>query len=336
MIKVAHLYRTLGFLLLVMEVSFAQLDFPVTTSALQKINPSIHGMNLSSKAGHLFSNFNYGDGLSSENNYMYGNIAFQNLNFSIGVDVNSFSLNQLGLKKNDIKLTYVYKLQLGFESYFLGGLDLGIASQTVDPRALIFQDQLNLQLGTVLSSSIDPLARIKPSTNYFDVGVSGLIYTEKFLVGVHLGHINTPNVSFNKESEFKKDMSFSALGAFEFEVNPYGRGILPENTCFFGTVYGISQGESLRVVSTQELQLSNFSVGLMQSLIRFNESSSTELGLLTSLSFDKFLFNLSYSFNSDTTSYNTPSIFEIGLRFSFDRFSQNRRGVYKRLNIYNL
>lgn len=335
MIKLTKTYCLIA-LFLVMGMAFAQVNIPVTNAALQKINPSIHGLNLSSKAGVIFSSLNYGNGLTTENNYLYGNIAFPNQNFSVGIDVNSFKLNQLGLKENDLTLSYAYKLRFGFETYFIGGIDAGITSQLVDPAALIFQDQIDLQLGTIVNSSIDPLAQIKPSTNYFDFGASALIYSERFLVGLHLAHLNTPNVSFNKETLIEKEMAISVIGAFEIDVNPYGRGILPENSFFFGSIYGVLQGETTRVVSNQELQLSNFSFGLIESFVSYNQKSATELGILSSISFDSFLFNLTYTFQTKTETFFVPSIFELGLRFDFDRFTRNRRGYYKKLNTDNL
>lgn len=315
---------------------YAQSDFPVNTSALQKINPNIHGINLNSKAGVVFSNINYGEGTSAENNYLYGNIAFQDLNFSIGVDVNSFSLNQFGLKQNNLRLSYAYNFKVGYESYFIGGVDVGVTSQIIDQDVLVFQDQLNAQLGTIIGSSIDPLAKLKPSTNYFEIGASGLIYSEKYLIGLHLAHLNQPNISFNKETQTKKEIAITLISALELDINPYGRGILPENTFFFGSLYGQLQGGTTRFVSSQELQLSNFSIGFFESLVRYKENSAMDLGLVSTIAFENFLFNLSYTFQSDSKTSNTPSIFEIGLRFSFDRFLSNRRGYYKRLNTDNL
>lgn len=317
-------------------VAFAQTSFPVNPSVMQKINPSLHGLNLTSKAGVLFSNINYGEGLSAENNYLYGNIAFRDLNFSIGVDVNSFTLNQLGLKENALRLSYAYNFRIGYDTYFLGGVDVGITSQVLDPSALIFGDQIDNQLGTILGSSIDPLAAIKPSTNYFDIGASGVVFSEKFIVGLHLAHLNSPNISFNKESEVKKEMALILNGAVEFDVNRFGRGILPQNSYFFGTIYGILNGDTTRIFASQELQMNNFSIGFMQSSIRFGENSALEMGLLSTVSFDSFSLMFNYTFASKSYDINVPSIVELGLRFNFDRFTRNTRGYYKRISTNNL
>ena len=336
--KVNHSYRfiLLGLSLLFCCTVFAQTSFPVNPSIVQKINPSMHGLNLTSKAGVMFSSINYGDGLSAENNYLYGNMAFRDLNFSIGVDVNSFSLNQLGLKENSLRLSYAYNFRIGFDTYFIGGVDVGITAQVLDPSALIFGDQINEQLGTIVGNSIDPLATIKPSTNYFEIGASGALYSEKFMVGIHLAHLNSPNISFNKEAEVKKEMAFILNGAVELDVNPYGRGILPQNSYFYGSVYGILSGETTRIFASQELLMNNFSLGLMQSLISFGEESAMEMGFLSTISFDSFLLKFNYTFASKSYDINVPAIIELGLRFNFDRFTRNTRGYHKRLSTNNL
>ncbi|CAI8166117.1 MAG: Uncharacterised protein [Bacteroidota bacterium] len=338
MIKVNYTYRILilGLSLFSSAITYAQTSFPVSPSIVQKINPSIHGLNLNSKAGVMFSSINYGDGLSAENNYLYGNMAFRDLNFSIGVDVNSFSLNQLGLKENSMRLSYAYNFRIGVDTYFIGGLDLGVTAQVLDPNALIFGDQINEQLGTIVGSSIDPLATIKPSTNYFEIGASGVVYNEKFMAGIHLAHLNSPNISFNKETVVEKEMAVILNGAVELDVNPYGRGILPQNSYFFGSFYGILHGETTRILASQELQMNNLSLGIMQSMISFGENSAMEMGLLTTISFDNFLFKFNYTFASKSDEFNAPSIVELGLRFNFDRFSRNSRGYYKRLSTNNL
>ena len=331
-----YLFLLFGLSLLFTTITYGQTSFPISPSIAQNVNPSLHGINLTSKAGVMFSSINYGEGLSAENNYLYGNMAFRDLNFSIGVDVNSFNLNQLGLKENSIRLSYAYNFRIGVETYFIGGLDVGITAQTLDPSVLIFGDQINEQLGTIVGSSIDPLATIKPSTNYFEIGASGAVFNEKFMVGIHLAHLNSPNISFNKEAKVKKEMAFILNGAVELDVNPYGRGILPQNSYFYGNVYGILHGETTRFFASQELQMNNLSLGFMQSMISYGENSALGMGLVSTISFESFLFKFNYSFASKSNDFNIPTIVELGLRFNFDRFTRNTRGYYKRLSTNNL
>ena len=333
-VKIVHISL---FLLFANLSAFAQERFISSSRNMQFINPSYHGINMVSKAGVYYSQFNFGEGTSYiDNKYLYGNFAFEEMNFSIGLDVNSFSLTNLGLTENNIDLSYIYKIPINFDTYILGALTLGIGSDNIDRGALIFQDQIDLTLGTISGVSRDPLADFSPATNYFDIGASALIYNERFLIGLSLDHINTPNVSFNNESELEKEISFSLQAALEFNVNQYGRSFLPDNSYMLTYLYAQQAGENLRIYSSQELQMDGFTLGILQSLAKYKENNSLEFGFITGFSSDNYRVDLTYTFPSSQTTYNPPSIVQIGVTMDFDRFSQNRRGNYKRLSTNNM
>jgi len=325
------------FLLFAFSSGFAQEGFISSSRNMQFVNPSYHGINMVSKAGVYYSQFDYGDGTSYiDNKYLYGNFAFEDMNFSIGLDVNSFSLTNLGLTENKIDLSYIYKIPINFDTYILGALTLGIGSDNIDRGALIFQDQIDLTLGTISGVSRDPLADFSPSTNYFDIGASALVYNERFLIGLSLDHINTPNVSFNNESELEKEIAFSLQAALEFNVNQYGRSFLPDYSYMLMYLYAQQAGETLRICSSQELQMDGFTLGILQSLAKYKENNSLEFGLISGFSSENYRVDLTYTFPSSQTTYNPPSIVQIGVTMDFDRFSRNRRGNYKRLSTNNM
>jgi type IX secretion system PorP/SprF family membrane protein len=333
-VRIVHI----GLLLLCGSFSgFAQEGYVSTSRNIQFINPSYHGINMVSKAGVYYSQFDFGDGTSYiDNKYLYGNFAFEEMNFSIGLDVNSFSLTNLGLTKNKIDLSYIYKIPINFDTYILGALTLGIGSDNIDRGALIFQDQIDLAFGTISGVSRDPLADFSPSTNYFDIGASALVYNERFLVGLSLDHINTPNVSFNNESTVEKEIAFSLQAGLEFNVNQYGRSFLPDYSYMMMYLYAQQAGETLRIYSSQELQMDGFTLGILQSLAKYKENNSLEFGLISGFSSDNYRVDLTYTFPSSQTTYNPPSIVQIGVTMDFDRFSRNRRGNYKRLSTNNM
>ena len=258
------------------------------------------------------------------------------MNFSIGLDVNSFSLTNLGLSENTIDLSYIYKIPVNFDTYILGALTLGIGSNNIDRSSLIFQDQIDLTLGTISGASRDPLADFSPSTNYFDIGASALIYNSRFLIGLSLDHVNTPNVSFNSESNFERKISFSVQSALEFNVNQYGRSFLPDYSYMMMYLYVQKASEILRIYSSQELQMDGFSLGILQSLANYGENNSIEFGLISGFSSENYRVDITYTFPSSQNTFNPPSIVQIGVTMDFDRFSRNRRGNYKRLNTDNM
>ena len=95
-------------------------------------------------------------------------------------------------------------------------------------------------------------------------------------------------------------------------------------------------GETLRIYSSQELQMDAFSLGLLQSLAKFKENNSLEFGLITGFSSDNYRVDLTYTFASSQNTYNPPSILQIGVTMDFNQFSRNRRGNYKRLSTDNM
>ncbi len=77
---------------------------------LQKSNASFFGMNQLNRVGVLYNSLKINEATSMDNKYAFGAISFQDKNFTIGVDVNSFSLDEIGLSSSLASLNYVYKI----------------------------------------------------------------------------------------------------------------------------------------------------------------------------------------------------------------------------------
>ena len=107
-----------------------------------------------------------------DNKYAFGSIAFQDKNFSLGFDINSFRLNDTGLISSLVTFSYIYKIQISNYSYFLPSISLGLGRSRVNVENLIFEDQLNTATGFISTESIDPLAPLISSVNYFDLAAS--------------------------------------------------------------------------------------------------------------------------------------------------------------------
>ena len=136
---------------------------------LQKSNASFFGMNQLNRVGVLFNSLKLNES-SMDNKYAFGSVAFQDNNFSLGFDVNSFKINDIGLTNSLVNLSYVYKIQISNYSYFLPALTLGLGSSSVNSDNLVFEDQLNMSTGFISTETIDPLAPLIANINYFDLG----------------------------------------------------------------------------------------------------------------------------------------------------------------------
>ena len=92
---------------------YSQDDYIVNQAKfLQKSNPSFYGMNQLNRVGVLYNSIRVNDNIGMDNKFIFGSIAFQEKNFSLGFDVNSFKLNSIGLTNSFANVTFVYKIQL--------------------------------------------------------------------------------------------------------------------------------------------------------------------------------------------------------------------------------
>ena len=235
---------------------YGQEDYIVNHSKfMQKTNPSYFGFNSLNKVGVLYNQMKLNEFDKMDNKYVFGAISFDNLDFSLGLDINSFKIQNTGLTINLANISYVYKLQFDNDLFFLPAVSLGFGSSAVNPGNLIFEDQLNTTTGFINTESIDRLAPVISNVNYLDLGASFMLHSEKFMAGLTLKHLNKPNTSFNKEVPFEKPIKISVQGAYEFNINPYERRYLPRYSYLFAYGSFTKFGDSVLIYLSQDFQL---------------------------------------------------------------------------------
>ena len=316
---------------------FGQEDYVVNQAKfLQKFNPSIFGMNQLNRVGVLYNSLKINDASAMDNKYFFGTIAFQEKNFSLGIDVNSFRLNDTGLNSSLANFSYVYKIQLSNYTFFLPGITVGLGSSRVNIDNLVFGDQLDTTTGFISTESIDPLAPIVSNVNYFDLGASFIIHNEYYLLGLSLKHLNKPNVSFNKEVPYAKPISIAIQGAYEFNINPYERGFLPRFSYLYTYLNFKKYGDSMYIALGQDFQLGEFSFGFTQQGGSIESFSINNIGITMGLALENFDFGIHYNFpNRKPGEVFSPSVFELSIIFDFSIYRRNNRGLYKKLQIDN-
>ena len=331
-------YKLLLGIVLLMSISInAQEEYIVNHSKfMQKSNPSYFGFNNLNKVGVLFNQMKLNEFDKMDNKYAFGALAFQNLDFSIGADINSFKIQNTGLTINLANLSYVYKLQFDNDLYFLPAVTVGFGSSSVNPENLIFEDQLNTATGFINTESIDPLAPVISNVNYLDLGASFILHSDKFMAGLTLKHLNKPNTSYNKEVPIEKPIQISIQGAYEFDLNPYERRYLPRYSYLFTYGSFTKFGDAVLIYLSQDFQLGEFSVGISEQAASLNNFALNNIGVSIGLAVENFDFGILYNFpfQSPGAVY-SPSIFELFVTFDFSVFRRNRRGQYNRLQIDN-
>ena len=334
--------KILNFIVLILGFSFcnAQEDIIISHSRfMQKVNPSAYGMNNINKTGVLYNSASLVYNNSIESKYFFGAISFDQNNFSLGFDIYSLTMDNTGLVNTKPSLNYIYKVQLDNELYFLPSVTLGVGNSRVDRNKLIFEDQLSLVSGYLQGESNDPLASQIGNSNYMDLGASFLVHSNDFLIGFSLKHLNQPNISFNKENyDVKLPIRMALQGAYEFDINPYDRSILPRYSTIMSFVNISKMGEFIDVYVSQEAQFGEFSVGVNQQFKKTDSFGFTNVGLSVALAYENFEFGALYNFpfqNPSNINVYSPSTIELFLTFDFSPYLRNKRGDYRRISIDN-
>ena len=147
------------FILFLVNFSFSQEMIYTTQSKLMHItNPSFFGLNSWNRSGLLYSTTEINPNETQNNKFFFGSYSFDLQNFSLGVQFNNFTAPNIGYKKNDLNLSYIYKVEFGNDVWFLPSINVGFSSKNLNPASLVFEDQINSITGYVNQESIDPLA----------------------------------------------------------------------------------------------------------------------------------------------------------------------------------
>lgn len=315
----------------------AQEEYIVNHSKfMQKTNPSYFGFNSLNRTGVLYNQMKLNEYDKMDNKYVFGALSFNDLDFSLGADVNSFKIENTGLTLNLANISYVYKLQFDNNLFFLPAVTIGFGSSSVNPENLIFEDQLDTATGFINSESIDPLAPVISNVNYLDLGASFILHSDQFMAGLSLKHLNRPNTSYNKEVPFEKPIQISVQGAYEFDLNPYERRFLPRYSYLYAYGSFTKFGDSVLIYLSQDFQLGEFSLGLSQQASSLNTFALNNVGVSIGLAVENFDFGILYNFPFQSPgAVFSPSIFELFVTFDFSIYRRNRRGQYNRLQTDN-
>ena len=328
------------FIILFSFWGYSQEDMIISHSRfMQKVNSSAFGMNNINKTGVLYNSLGMVNNNRIESQYFFGAISFDNDNFSIGLDVYSLRMDNTGLINTKPTVSYIYKIQIDNDVYFLPSLSIGFGGSRIDTGKLVFEDQLSLVSGFLQTESQDPLVSQIGNSNYMDLGASFLVHSSNYLVGASIKHLNQPNISYNKENtEFTLPIRYSVQGGYEFDINPYDRSIMPRYSTIFAFLNASKMGDNIEVFLSQEAQLGSFSMGLNQQFRKTDSFGFTNIGLSVAVAYENFEFGALYNFpfqNPLNTTVYSPSTIEIFLTFDFSPYLRNKRGDYRRISIDN-
>lgn len=121
------------------------------------------------------------------------------------------------LKSTQLNFQYAYKVNFNNKWILSSGLNFGLGWRTIDFNKLLFGDQLEFDVtGTIPSD--DPITGTIRATNYFDLGIGGLLYNRTVWLGFSMFHLNNPNRSLIDE-EAEIPVKTSIHGGFRVPLN---------------------------------------------------------------------------------------------------------------------
>jgi len=114
------------------------------------------------------------------------------------------------------------------------------------------------------------------------------------------------------------------------------KSFLPENSFLFLYHSFRFIQKTTQMTFSQDLQLSNFSIGMSQRASVVDRFNFNSMGLSVGLAIENFDFGVQYNFPfRQLNQVYSPSVFELYLTFDFSPFRRNNRGLFKRLQTDN-
>ena len=103
-----------------------EMVFNSQPKLMQVSNPSFFGLNSWNRSGLLYNSTEINPNETQNNKFFYGSYSFDLLDFSLGIQFNNFSAPNIGYRKNDLNLSYIYKIELGNDMWFLPSVNVGL------------------------------------------------------------------------------------------------------------------------------------------------------------------------------------------------------------------
>ncbi len=256
---------------------------------------------------------------------------FETLNSGFGVNILADDAGDGVLKTQKITGVYAYQVKLNPNLMARIGLEAGVITSRLNWEKLIFFDQL--VPGSVEGTpggGILPSREIRPedlNTASVDISMGGLLYSEKFYVGLSLKHLNSPSNQFKTDN----NNTYSGLptrliihGGMQIDLDGY-------NKEGFGSFIAPS------ILFTRQSGLSQLNAGVLYNRDRvfgglwLRHTLSNLDAAIVSVGMRTDWIKFSYSFDltiSDALVTRTTGSHEIGVLINVGGL-QNKRSRYE-------
>ncbi len=210
------------------------------------------------------------------------------------------------LTKNNISGLYSYSV--GSDDYVLSfGLQGGLTNRVIDWSKLIFDDQLDQNIGIIPGQTTSAELPAFNNKYYFDSGAGVSLTLNRLLVGGALQHINRPNESFSGAKAILPIRSTFHI-SYRLPLDSYGDEDDDDGSFVIPSVVFYNQAKVSSINAGLQYKRRNINAGLW-----YRSSSNTgQEALVLTLIFDLFInrdggekvrFGISHDANHSKTNY---------------------------------
>jgi type IX secretion system PorP/SprF family membrane protein len=123
----------------------------------------------------------------------------------VGLIVKRDRQGDAGLVSTDVNLIYSYHIYISEDFTFIPALQVGIVNRSLNYSSLVFGDQLTNSGSTGLPTSDNFPSGARKT--FADFSTGGILFSDKFWIGLSEHHLNTPNQALAGDSKLPRKMS---------------------------------------------------------------------------------------------------------------------------------
>jgi len=160
------------------------------------LNPALNGQfDGDFRASFIYRNQYTSSGDNS--NYLTASLDYNIPKFGGGVGLMFSRSSEGGDFLNSNNISGIYSYSVGSDNYVLSfGLQAGISNRSIDLSKLVFDDQIDPQIGIIPGAVSSADALDFNNKYYFDSGAGVNLVVGDFMLGAAMQHLNRPNDSF--------------------------------------------------------------------------------------------------------------------------------------------
>jgi len=291
-------------------------------NAPQYLNPAFTGTGMDTRFGANYRLQWPGLGSPYKNYSVWADHNLLAVKSGIGMLIRHDAVGKTGISSTDVDFSYAYQVDLGEEWAFRAGLQMGFGVRAIDYQQLVFGDQLDAN-GSTGNASVDPLANAgRNSKLYPDISAGGILFNDKFYVGLSAYHLNSPNMSFMDGGIDELPTKISVHGGYTIDLQDSRHKDAPKRQIIPNAQFRL-QGNSAQLDVGAYAKWEPFMFGLMYRGVPFNKYDNTVTGseaisIMGGIHYNDLTFGYSYDYTLS------------GLGFS------NARGVHEISIIYEI